>query len=156
MHFEIKLWKELFWSPYPGYIRHPHIDDLLDSTVCLRDICSPALYCNSIPCPLATNVVIRSMLTVLLVWLPKRQQSVLWVAGRCRLEMYEKRNKWTWLYGGVKYQLKYHKTKFHILGTVSRSCHSCVIISKSNYRPTFKTFCIDRTLIGWSDRGAYF
>jgi len=43
------------------------IDDLLDSTMCLRDICSPALYCNSTPCPLATNVVIRSMLTDLLV-----------------------------------------------------------------------------------------
>jgi len=90
----------------PGISGTHGIDDLLDSTLCLRDICYPALYCNSTPCPLATNVVIRSMLTVLLVSVPKRHPSVLWVAGRCRMEMYEKRNKWTWLCGGVRFHLK--------------------------------------------------
>lgn len=140
----------------PGISGTHGTDDLLDSTMCLRDICSPALYCNSTPCPLATHVVIRYMLFDLLTWVPKRQPSVLLVAGKCPLEMYEKMNKWTWMCGGVRYHLKYHKTKFHILYTVLRSCHSYVIISKSNYRPTFKTSCINRTLIEWSDGGAYF
>jgi hypothetical protein len=99
----------------PGISGTHRIDDLLDSTVCLTDICSPTLSYNSTPCPLATNMVIRCMLFDLLLWVPKRQPSILWVAGRCPLEMCEKRNKWTWQCGGVRYHLKYHKTKFHFL-----------------------------------------
>jgi hypothetical protein len=78
----------------------------------------------------------------------RREPVVLWVAGRRRLEMYGEGNKWTWLCGDVRYHHKYHKTKFHILDIVSRSCHSFVIISKLNYRPTYITTCINRTLIG--------
>jgi len=51
----------------PGIYGTHVTDDLLNSTVCLRDIRSPVLYCSSTACPPATNVMIRSMLFDLLV-----------------------------------------------------------------------------------------
>jgi hypothetical protein len=55
-------------SGLPGITGTHGIDDWLDSKECLRDVCSPAVYWNYAACPIATNVVIRSMLTYLLVW----------------------------------------------------------------------------------------